>query len=705
MRQRLQDVARAPGRLANNVSVATRLSFVVVVVALVSVVVTSLVGLQRGRELADDQIQDRLAGVAAARVAEVNTYIAGIERAVVGQALSPRSASAIEVFSGLFDDLNADSATRRDRVSVENYYRDVVAPELTRARGRPVDPTSLVPVSAAAVTLQAEYVVPDGDDTPPDGLPDWAAVHDPLDQSFREFVIRSGVDDFYLIEPKRHVVVYSTSKEIDFATSLRSGPESGGGLAALIREIEDAPEPGVASTRDFSQYAPAGLSPNAFAAAPVYADGELAGYVAVRFGPQVLTSIMTGDQSWVALDEAGEAYIAGDDNLMRSDARGFLQNEAAYVDAIEASGTATDDQLRLMRLFDTTVLFQPIDYRQVADALEEDAAVVEATNYLGEEVLSARRALDIDGVEWAVFAEASLDAIEQPIDDFVRNLLITIAIFIVFITFLAVRWADRLLRPLRIISDRLRAMRSGSVIRADSGLPDRSAREFVELSDDIDTMVGTLRARSGAANRRADERRRVLRRLLPPQIAERAEAGDRDVVEQIPNATVAVVVINGLGSLMEARSPSTARSILDHLVEEADDLAASRGLDRVRLTGDAYVAVCGATRPHLDHAARAALFAIGVRELVEDLDDLVSVGVGIDSGPITVGLTGGSRLVHDTWGSTVARANDLARRARPQQILVSASVSAQLPTYVEREDTADDDVAAVLGMAEENETV
>ena len=136
----------------------------------------------------------------------------------------------------------------------------------------------------------------------------------------------------------------------------------------------------------------------------------------------------------------------------------------------------------------------------------------------------------------------------------------------------------------------------------------------------------------------------------------------------MPHATVAVIVISGLGPLMRSGSADRARALLDRFVEESDAIARQRGLERIRLTGDSYFAACGTIRPHVDHAARAAAFVLDVRELVRDLGDddrAISITAGLDSGPVTVGLTGGSGLVYDAWGSTVQRAADLARRARP----------------------------------------
>ncbi len=192
------------------------------------------------------------------------------------------------------------------------------------------------------------------------------------------------------------------------------------------------------------------------------------------------------------------------------------------------------------------------------------------------------------------------------------------------ITFVAVRWSDRLLQPLRLISTNLRAVRAGSDIEegvSSAALPDDSPTEFVELASDIDSMLETLATRNADAAERAAERRRLLRRILPPQAAQRAEAGERNVVDQVAHATVAVVVISGLGALMEARSADEARELLDQFVEEADALARQRGLERIRLTGDAYFAACGTVRPYIDHAARSVAFALDVRDLVRDLGD------------------------------------------------------------------------------------
>ena len=149
-------------------------------------------------------------------------------------------------------------------------------------------------------------------------------------------------------------------------------------------------------------------------------------------------------------------------------------------------------------------------------------------------------------------------------------------------------------------------------------------------------------------------------------------------------------MIHGLGELISVASKQEVRNLLDRIVDEADGLARAHGLDRVKLSGDTYFAACGTSRPYLDHAPRSIAFALEATELIDDIAAdfgyQLTVGGGLDSGPVTIGLTGGTGLVYDAWGPTVTTASQLARIAGRDQILVSSSVRAQLPDSLEVSD-------------------
>ena len=115
-----------------------------------------------------------------------------------------------------------------------------------------------------------------------------------------------------------------------------------------------------------------------------------------------------------------------------------------------------------------------------------------------------------------------------------------------------------------------------------------------------------------------------------------------------------------------------------------DGLAVEFGLERVKTTGVTYHAVCGVSRPYLDHAPRAVGFGLAAAELVDDLASEhradLAPGVGVASGPVSVGLTGRAGLVYDAWGPVVTAAAGLARRAPRGAVLVSDDVRRQLPS-------------------------
>lgn len=105
------------------------------------------------------------------------------------------------------------------------------------------------------------------------------------------------------------------------------------------------------------------------------------------------------------------------------------------------------------------------------------------------------------------------------------------------------------------------------------------------------------------------------------------------------------------------------------------------------MVGDAYYAGCGLTQPYLDHVPRSVAFALDVRDAVRELNSTygtpLRVAAGIQSGPVTVGLTGSTRLVYDLWGEGVSVAHFLARLAQPGEILASAEVRSLLPSDIE----------------------
>ena len=263
--------------------------------------------------------------------------------------------------------------------------------------------------------------------------------------------------------------------------------------------------------------------------------------------------------------------------------------------------------------------------------------------------------------------------------------LLGAVVFVIVLTFATVAWANRTVRPVRIISDRLRLGHRQTVTIADE-LPPRSPLEFRGLARRFDAMNTALRTREDQVREAADERRQLLGRLLPVAVARRVEAGDRKVIDEVPRATLVVLVVEGLDQY--ARSAAgDANGRLGGVIDELDQIALHHGVERVKIIGDAYYGACGVTRPYLDQVPRTVAFAIDVRDAIRERgrDDgsELDVRIGVHTGPVSVGLIGSSRLVYDLWGSTVSEAHTLAATAAIGDILLSDPARERLPDHID----------------------
>ncbi|HET8743607.1 MAG TPA: BTAD domain-containing putative transcriptional regulator [Gaiella sp.] len=99
--------------------------------------------------------------------------------------------------------------------------------------------------------------------------------------------------------------------------------------------------------------------------------------------------------------------------------------------------------------------------------------------------------------------------------------------------------------------------------------------------------------------------------------------------------------------------------------------------------GDGFMALFGAPIAHEDHARRAALAALAVKERSE-----IDVRIGINSGSVVVGAIGDDlRMDYTATGDTTVLAARLHGAARPGDVLVSAATAADLRGYFDLQET------------------
>ncbi|MCP4228507.1 MAG: HAMP domain-containing protein, partial [Actinomycetia bacterium] len=229
------------------------------------------------------------------------------------------------------------------------------------------------------------------------------------------------------------------------------------------------------------------------------------------------------------------------------------EDPAAHLSASVEAGLAESD-LHVIRVTGTTVLTQSVAEPTLRAAIRGDDSVKERPNLLGIPTLSVVSAVPLSDLDWYVLSEVHLEVGERDLREFGELLVVGVALFVVILAFGVVGWAGRLVLPIRQISDELRSDSDG-VVPLDVSAS--SPVEFHQLAESFESMANRIASQKArVATTRAD-RLALLRKMLPPAVAERIAAGETQTIDEIPQASVAVVVVLGLGDLVR-RDATTA---------------------------------------------------------------------------------------------------------------------------------------------------
>jgi class 3 adenylate cyclase len=196
-----------------------------------------------------------------------------------------------------------------------------------------------------------------------------------------------------------------------------------------------------------------------------------------------------------------------------------------------------------------------------------------------------------------------------------------------------------------------------------------------------------LRARIGASlekKRLLDELRvekerseALLLNILPRTIVERMRGGERVIADHVPEATILFSDLVDFTSLAARYSPEETVALLGDIFSRFDGLAARHGLEKIKTTGDGYMAASGLPEARPDHAAAAVEMALAMLDAVETsarmLGEPLRLRIGLNTGALIAGVLGTRKFVYDVWGDTVNIAKRMESYGMPGRIHISAA--------------------------------
>lgn len=677
------------------ISLASRLAATVLAVGSVSLVVATVIGLNAGEGLGRALVDDSLVLQRSAAADEVAAQVRYYERLAEQLASGPTALVAVDGFSSAFEQLSAtpEAETRAQQQALLEDYRERYL-ELLRAQGESDEPSDLVPDDPAAVYLQATYSLTQGPIADPMDVADaddgsqWSDVHAQVHPTYRNAVRRAGLRDVYLIDATSERILYTASKGPDLGTSLAVDRYSG---SIVARASDAAVESDSAVVTDINFYSAAPGVPIGAAAATISDGDRVVGTVVLTYDAEIYTQRLDDlYEATAGQDTAGDLYLIGADGTTRSDPQSYSADPPGFTSASVAAGLLTPAGRSAIERNGTTVLVQPAAEATANAASDGDTGIEVGMSMTGTRVVNTVARVPVDNLEWYAVSELGAVAAASTVTTFRQILLVGTAVFVVVLAFAAVAWARQIMYPVRVISDRLGrsalARGTGSSLEP-LRIPDRSPVELHRLAGSFTSMEVRLSHQQDDLRQARAERLEVLESMVPTSVAQRISRGDIESLDEVPSATVVVVVVLGLGSLAGPGAGQDHRLLLDELHASLDDIAIEHGLDRIKVVGDSYFGCCGHDQPYMDHAPRVVAFAEQVARTVLAMAQRsatpLDTAIGIHTGPVTVGMSAGGRLVYDVWGATVTTAHDLARSARAGEIVVTDATRVRLPAGID----------------------
>lgn len=201
-------------------------------------------------------------------------------------------------------------------------------------------------------------------------------------------------------------------------------------------------------------------------------------------------------------------------------------------------------------------------------------------------------------------------------------------------------------------------------------------------SSPISMVIGEMVLLTGSVHYHVMQGRRgqFMSRFLSPEVARLVSERGLSRAMQENSLTISVVAcdLRGFTAFARAVPSDVVIRVLREYYDAVGRVVADYGGTIKDYAGDGVLILVGAPIPMPDHARRAVELAVRLRqtcrERIEEWSGYgprLGIGVGVASGPVTVGVIGGvSRLEYTAVGSAVNLASRLCEQASDGEILL-----------------------------------
>jgi len=265
-----------------------------------------------------------------------------------------------------------------------------------------------------------------------DGDSLYSEAHQEYHPYIRQLLETFGYYDIFLVEPETGFIVYSVYKEIDYATSLKTGPYANTPIGRAFKSALKTNDRDAVIMEDFETYAPSYNAPAAFIASPMYSGEKLTGVLIFQVSIEKIDDIMTGNHAG-----KGEVYLIGQDYKLRSNSRLFLDNPHHYFEQLQTL-MVKPELIEKSKALNISIGINEITTPGTIAAIKGKSGFSTFNGYRGVSVLSAYSPLEILGLKWGILAELDEAEAFAMYDELRNETIMSSVIMIVLLSILGV---------------------------------------------------------------------------------------------------------------------------------------------------------------------------------------------------------------------------------------------------------------------------
>ncbi|TMP68871.1 methyl-accepting chemotaxis protein [Pseudoalteromonas sp. S1609] len=494
----------------NSLNLTKKLISAFLVVSLVPITIIIVVAINTASNSMTEQVYSRLDAVSEVKQSAVKRYFINIEKKLNVLQANPEMANMATKFIEGFNDISPSNSSE----SLNRFYKESFTPKFKQLN--PTDTVSSSPLeqmNPKSIELQSRYLAnnpnPIGEKqklTATEQSDSYEQAHRQYHPYLRDMTNINEFYDIFIIDPTNGNIVYSVYKEVDFATSLQTGPYAKSNLASLFQQLKDSSNPQTIAFADYKQYSPSYNAPASFIGKPIVVDGKTIAILAAQLSIEDINSIMKERDG---LGESGETYLVGPEGLMRSD---------SYIDPINHS---VESSFRNPNKGTVNTL-------SVIKALKNEKGQHVISDYNNEMVLSAFAPVNVFNIRWALIAEMDEQEAFESITTLSQQLIIILLITIFIVTIAAYWFARTLTKPIHALADTMKKVEQQG---------DFSLRATVYSSDEIGVSTQAFNTLLDALQLSISETNRVMNHMAAGKFDQRIEAPCRGELDTLKQAT------------------------------------------------------------------------------------------------------------------------------------------------------------------------